>query len=64
MQITTVPGGGRRQASQTAAARAQALARGAGLWELAGAASVVTVMVVIFVADRARCAGVVGRGRG
>ena len=42
----------------------QALARAAGLWELAGAASIVTVMVVIFVAGRARRAYVVGRGRG
>ena len=41
-----------------------ALARAAGLWELAGAASVVTVMVVIFVAGRARRVCVVGRGRG
>jgi hypothetical protein len=52
-----------RLAAAPLAARG-ALARAAGLWELAGAASVVTVMVVIFVAGRARRVCVAGRGRG
>jgi hypothetical protein len=41
-----------------------ALTRAAGLWELAGAASLVTVMAVIFFTGRARRVCVAGRGRG
>ena len=53
----------KRLAAAPLAAR-ETLARAAGLWELAGAASVVTVMVVIFFTGRARRVYVVGRGRG
>jgi len=52
-----------RLAAAPLAARG-ALARAAGLWELAGAASVVTVMAVIFFTGRARRVCVAGRGRG
>ncbi len=52
-----------RLAAAPLAARG-ALARTAGRWELAGAVSVVIVMVVIFVAGRARRVCVAGRGRG
>jgi len=59
VQVRTVM----RLAAAPLAARG-ALARAAGLWELAGAASVVTVMAVIFFTGRARRVCVAGRGRG
>jgi hypothetical protein len=52
-----------RLAAAPLAARA-ALTRAAGLWELAGAASLVAVMAVIFFTGRARRVCVAGRGRG
>ena len=52
-----------RLAAAPTAARA-ALTGAAGLWELAGAGSVVIVMAAIIIAGRARRAGASGRSRG